>query len=127
MVMSRTGFLRYWTLFLLGLFLSGSLQAKEVAQMDTVALSQLPPEVHQTIKLVKQGGPFPYSKDGIVFGNYEKNLPVRARGYYHEYTIRTPGIRGRGARRLIVGGEPSLRAEYYYTADHYMTFRRIRE
>jgi ribonuclease T1 len=114
-------------LFLLAFFLSGTVQAKEVAHMDTVALSQLPPEVGQTIKLVKRGGPFPYPKDGMIFGNYEKSLPVRARGYYHEYTIRTPGIRGRGARRLIVGGEPSLGAAYYYTDDHYATFRRVRE
>jgi len=81
----------------------------------------------ETLTLVKRGGPFPYPKDGVVFGNYEKSLPVMARGYYHEYTVRTPGIRGRGARRLVAGGRPALKAEYYYTDDHYMTFRRIRE
>jgi ribonuclease T1 len=77
--------------------------------------------------LIKQGGPFPYPKDGAVFGNYEKILPIQKRGYYREYTVRTPGANNRGARRIIAGGKPAISGEYYYTADHYATFRRIQE
>jgi ribonuclease T1 len=69
------------------------------------------------------GGPFPYARDGIVFGNFEKQLPPRQRGYYHEYTVKTPWRSDRGPRRIIAGRED----EYYYTDDHYRSFRRIRE
>ena len=93
----------------------------------TVALASLPPEAQQTLGLIKQGGPFPYAKDGVVFGNYEKVLPRQKRGYYHEFTVKTPRARNRGARRIISGGEPQTSGEYYYTDDHYATFRRIRE
>lgn len=123
----KTDVLKNWALFLLLALFSGFLSAKELPLPGTVALASLPTEVRETLTLVKRGGPFPYPKDGVVFGNYEKSLPVMARGYYHEYTVRTPGIRGRGARRLVAGGRPALKAEYYYTDDHYMTFRRIRE
>ena len=105
----------------------GSLLAKEAVRSDAVALASLPPEARHTLDLVKRGGPFPFTKDGTVFGNYERNLPVKPRGHYHEYTVKTPGARGRGARRLVVGGTPPSNAEYYYTDDHYQTFRRIRE
>jgi ribonuclease T1 len=88
-----------------------------------IALATLPVEAKDTLRLIKQGGPFPYSRDGIVFGNYEKRLPKKQRGYYHEYTVKTPGVRSRGARRIICGQS----AECYYTADHYETFKRIRE
>ena len=91
--------------------------------VQEVALSTLPVEAKETLRLIKQGGPFPYSRDGIVFGNYEKRLPKRQRGYYHEYTVKTPGVRSRGARRIICGQA----AECYYTADHYETFKRIKE
>jgi ribonuclease T1 len=91
--------------------------------IDDVSLADLPHEARQTLQLVKQGGPFPYRRDGVVFGNFERRLPIRPRGYYHEYTVPTPGERTRGARRIIAGGE----ADYYYTGDHYQTFRRIRE
>lgn len=93
------------------------------AALAEVSLSSLPREARDTLRLIKQGGPFPYSRDGVVFGNFEKRLPKKQRGYYHEYTVKTPGARNRGARRIICG-KPS---ECYYTGDHYQTFKLIRE
>ena len=89
----------------------------------SVSEAELPPEARDTLRLIKQGGPFPFSRDGVVFGNYEKRLPIQPRGHYHEYTVKTPGARNRGARRIVCG-EP---AECYYSNDHYNTLRRIRE
>ena len=83
----------------------------------------LPVEARQTIALIKAGGPFPYSRDGVVFNNREGQLPKKARGYYHEYTVKTPGARDRGARRIIRGRDGDL----YYTDDHYRTFKRVIE
>jgi ribonuclease T1 len=102
-------------------------QAREQAPaLPSVALSALPPQAQETHRLVLQGGPFPYPKDGIVFGNRERMLPPKARGHYHEYTVKTPGSRDRGARRIVCGGEPSTRPEAcYYTDDHYASFRSI--
>ena len=97
------------------------------ADQDGVAVAALPAEAQITLTRIKQGGPFPYAKDGVVFGNYEKQLPQQRRGYYHEYTVPTPGARTRGARRIIVGGTPSYRAEYFYTGDHYASFQRIKQ
>jgi ribonuclease T1 len=91
--------------------------------LPVVAPAELPAEARDTLHAIKQGGPFAYERDGAVFKNYERILPKRPRGYYHEYTVKTPGARNRGARRII-SGEVS---EYYYTADHYKTFRQIRE
>lgn len=91
--------------------------------LATIAASELPPEARQTLRLIQQGGPFPYAKDGSVFGNYEKRLPLRPRGHYREYTVPTPGLQHRGARRIVAGRD----ADIYYTADHYRSFRRIRE
>ncbi len=88
-----------------------------------VSVSQLPPEARATLELIRKGGPFPYAKDGAVFGNREAILPQQHRGYYREYTVKTPHQRTRGARRIIRGGG----GEYYYTDDHYNHFRRIRE
>ncbi|WP_175423764.1 ribonuclease domain-containing protein [Inhella inkyongensis] len=100
-------------------------QARE-AQDSAVALSDLPVQVQRTHALVLAGGPFPYAKDGTVFGNRERLLPRKARGFYREYTVKTPGVRHRGARRLVCGGEPPTRPEAcYYTEDHYSSFRRI--
>ncbi len=93
------------------------------APMQEVPVSQLPPEAVRTLALIKQGGPFPYRKDGTVFHNRERLLPLRESGYYREYTVPTPGAKNRGARRIVAGSQ----AEYYYTADHYRSFRRIRE
>ena len=101
----------------------GSAQAFWGGQRDWIALNELPPEARETLVLIKQGGPFPYKRDGIVFQNREKRLPLKARGYYCEYTVKTPGLKHRGPKRIVAGEE----ADYYYTEDHYETFRRIRE
>ena len=94
---------------------------------DMIAEAALPKEARQTLSLIRQGGPFPYSKDGTVFGNREKLLPLKDRGYYREYTVRTPGVSHRGARRIVTGGPKTSPSEYYYTKDHYQSFRRIAE
>ena len=88
-----------------------------------VRLGELPPEARQTLALIKAGGPFPYARDGAVFGNREGRLPRHERGYYREYTVKTPGERTRGARRIVWGAG----GEFYFTDDHYNHFRRIRE
>ena len=90
---------------------------------DGISISKLPLEARQTLALIKEGGPFPYQQDGKTFGNREGRLPKQKRGYYREYTVKTPGARDRGARR-IVAGHPG---EYYYSDDHYRSFRRIIE
>lgn len=118
--------LKKWLFFLAGLLLCMQVLAKGPAPLSEVELASLPREARQTLALVKQGGPFPYAKDGVVFGNYEGVLPERKRGYYHEYTVPTPGKRSRGARRIVAGGDPTS-GEYFYTDDHYSTFRRIKE
>ena len=87
-----------------------------------VGAAELPKEARDTLALIRQGGPYPYAKDGTTFSNREHILPKQPRGYYHEYTVPTPMARNRGARRIIAGGQ----AERYYTADHYRTFWRIR-
>jgi guanyl-specific ribonuclease Sa len=81
----------------------------------------LPQEARHTLALIASGGPYPHSQDGVVFGNYEHLLPNKPHGYYHEYTVETPGARNRGARRIITGGNPP--EVYYYTDDHYRSFR----
>ena len=105
------------------------LQAREPKAMAAeVALADLPKEARETLAKIKAGGPFPYpAKDGTVFGNREKRLPPKERGYYREYTVPTPGARDRGARRIIAGGEVKSSGDYWYTEDHYNSFRRIRE
>lgn len=96
-----------------------------------VRLSELPREARETLALIKRGGPFPYRKDGSTFSNRERRLPRQPEGYYTAYTVRTPGERDRGARRIVAGrgstGDPRTSGEYYYTDDHYDSFRRIRE
>jgi ribonuclease T1 len=119
--------LRSWILFLVALLLSFTVFAKEASSIATVALADLPGEARETLMLIKQGGPFPYPKDGAVFGNYEGVLPKQKRGYYQEFTVKTPKEHNRGARRIIVGGTPMASKEHYYTDDHYATFKRIRE
>jgi ribonuclease T1 len=86
-----------------------------------VGVADLPAEAQQTLTLIDSGGPFPYSRDGVVFGNFEKILPQHDRGYYHEYTVKTPGESDRGPRRIVTGKA----SERYYTDDHYNSFRRI--
>jgi len=83
----------------------------------------LPPEAIDTMQLIERGGPFPYSRDGVVFQNRERLLPNRPTGYYREYTVRTPGENDRGARRIVVGGQPP--EAYYYSDDHYRSFRKV--
>jgi len=103
--------------------LTGAALAQDPAPIGDIQVAALPREAQATLALIKAGGPFAYAKDGSVFGNRERMLPPRQRGYYREYTVRTPGARDRGARR-IVAGTPG---EYYYSDDHYNSFRRIRE
>lgn len=120
-------------------------------QSHDIRLHDLPTEARHTLQLIQHGGPYPYERDGVIFGNFEKLLPAAQRGYYREYTVMTPGVRHRGARRMVVGCEreqlqqqqqqqptqqpPGLLrlvhcrdgGEVYYTADHYRTFRRVVE
>lgn len=119
-------------LALAGLSCFSPAQAREGLSDSPVALAALPPEAQHTLRLIKQGGPFPYPrKDGSIFGNFEKRLPQKPRGYYREYTVPTPGSRDRGARRIIAGNgnqhNVATSGEYYYTDDHYRNFSRIRE
>jgi ribonuclease T1 len=88
-----------------------------------VLSSDLPEEARQTLELIKSNGPFPHRQDGKTFGNREKRLPLRASGYYREYTVKTPGAKDRGPRRIVAGNG----GEFYYTEDHYRSFRRIRD
>jgi ribonuclease T1 len=97
--------------------------APAAAVAAETAVAELPGEARETIALIRTGGPFPYPRDGAVFGNFEKLLPARARGYYLEYTVRTPGAKDRGARRIVAGKG----GELYYTDDHYQSFRSIKE
>ena len=93
----------------------------------TIRIVDLPRQGQETYERIRQGGPFPYSKDGTVFGNRERLLPTGKRGYYREYTVRTPGSRDRGARRIVCGGPLRVPHACYYTADHYASFRKIVE
>lgn len=92
--------------------------------LDEIAVHDLAPQAIATLKLIDQGGPFPHRQDGKTFGNREKILPPKSRGYYREYTVATPGSRTRGARRIVVGDDPPR--VFYYTEDHYRSFRLIR-
>ena len=110
---------------------SSPVQAKDSKQLgsglETVALSELPREAQKTHRLILAGGPFAHRQDGVVFGNRERILPARPRGYYHEYTVATPGSRNRGARRMVCGGNPPNRPDIcFYTDDHYASFKQLR-
>lgn len=91
--------------------------------ISTISVSDLPPAARETLRLVEVGGPFPYPKDGAVFGNRERLLPRKPRGYYREFTVPSPGARDRGPRRIIIGRD----GQSYYTDDHYRSFKRILE
>lgn len=129
--------LRRLSWFSLACALSATLFAAPVVAREApvtpseIRIAELPREAGETLVLIKNGGPFPFRKDGIVFNNREHRLPSRPRGYYTEYTVPTPGRADRGARRIIAGqggtGSPATGGEYYYTDDHYETFRRILE
>ena len=106
----------------------GEVVGVAAATTAPVALASLPGEARETLSKVLNGGPFPYAKDGIVFGNRERLLPAKERGHYREYTVRTPQQSGRGARRIVCGGVQPTRPEAcYYTHDHYASFRRIEQ
>jgi ribonuclease T1 len=94
-----------------------------VSGLAYLPVAGLPKEARQTLELIDKGGPYPYSRDGVVYNNLEKILPKHDRGYYHEYTVKTPGEKDRGARRIVTGKGD----ERYYTDDHYKSFRRIQE
>lgn len=121
-----TKFLKNWLFCILAMLLSLNVFARTSGSLEVIAVAELPKEAQATLALIQQGGPFPYAKDGAVFGNYEGVLPKQKRGYYREFTVQTPGKRSRGARRLIAGGSPETSSEYYYTDDHYATFKRIK-
>jgi ribonuclease T1 len=105
---------------------AGSVQARTSLDADVIAVSALPADGRRTYERILQGGPFPYEKDGTVFFNRERLLPVHKRGYYREYTVVRAGARNRGARRIVCGGErPTTPDSCYYTSDHYASFRKI--
>jgi len=115
-------------LTLSGIFSTLTVHAKGPAttRHEPIALSQLPSQGRAMMALIYQGGPFKYDKDGTVFGNRESLLPARQRGYYREYTVKTPGERSRGARRIVCGGEkPATPDACFYTDDHYASYRQI--
>lgn len=105
----------------------GPMDGPAAAGAATVHVAELPRQGQETYARIRQGGPFPYDKDGAVFGNRERLLPVHQRGYYREYTVPTPGSRDRGARRIVCGGPPRTPDSCFYTADHYASFRKIVE
>ena len=120
-------------LVLTGLCLAGlavmlPVQARTAQPLDglaTMSIGELPKQGAETYALIFRGGPFPYEKDGTVFGNRERLLPGQKRGYYREYTVKTPYARNRGARRIVCGGPATQPDACYYTADHYASFRKI--
>lgn len=115
-------------LLLAAVFSSGGVQAKGPVITDlnaSLSVAELPRPGAQVYEQIRQGGPFKYEKDGVVFFNRERLLPLEKRGYYREYTVATPGVRHRGVRRIVCGGQPRTPNICYYTADHYASFRRI--
>ena len=112
--------------FLLAAMLAVAAPAAAFSQAE-IAVRDLPKEAREVLKQIRTGGPFAYERDGVAFGNREGLLPRHPRGYYHEYTVPTPGARNRGARRIVCGGPPKAPDVCYYTADHYNSFARIRE
>ncbi len=143
----RSALLALRSLFLVALLLGGGsigrldrfgsvpeAQAREIAarpgqrpELGVIAATDLPPQGRRMLALIARGGPFPGDKDGVVFGNYERLLPSKPRGFYHEYTVSNPGARNRGARRIVCGGVKHHPEVCYYTNDHYASFRRIVE
>jgi ribonuclease T1 len=113
---------------------SGSASARDTAPLiqnfPVILAADLPKEGRDTLALIHKGGPYPYSKDGSVFSNRERILPKQPRGYYHEFTVKTPRSRDRGARRIICGGSAAKSQAFevcYYTDDHYASFKKIKE
>ncbi len=117
--------LRRWRMAALALTAS-VLHSACAYEPSQVTLAELPVQARTTYERILSGGPFPYDKDGSVFGNRERLLPAEKRGYYREYTVKTPRERSRGARRIVCGGwQPTRPQACYYTADHYASFTRI--
>jgi ribonuclease T1 len=135
--MSRVAALKFaLTSFLLAASLTGTalVQARQPSREGSapnssavIAIAELPKAGQVTYELIRAGGPFPFDKDGVVFGNRERQLPTERRGFYREYTVLTPGSRDRGARRIVCGGPARAPHACYYTADHYASFRKIVE
>ena len=116
--------------FILVLLVAGGAHARDFLDwrgngIDNIPVAELPREARGTLALIHQGGPYPYRRDGITFQNRENQLPEAKRGYYREYTVPTPGSRDRGARRIVTGGKPP--SVFYYSSDHYRSFRRIQD
>ena len=125
---SSRGWVAVVALLGFALITAPSANAREnAADRSEIALAKLPAEARDVLLLIRAGGPFPYERDGVTFGNRERLLPAQRRGYYHEYTVATPGAKNRGARRIICGGSRRTPDVCYYTDDHYASFRRIRE
>jgi len=130
-VLKNRGLQRWMAAFVAGLMMvcTVSVHARTTAEASTsptLLVTDLPREGQETYQLIRKGGPFPYEKDGVVFGNRERQLPRQDRGYYREYTVKTPGSRDRGARRIVCGGpEPRNPKACYYTQDHYASFREL--
>ena len=111
-----------------GLVFSGSVLAKGAeltGVISAIAVAELPAQGKEIYALIHRGGPFAHEKDGTVFGNRERLLPLEKRGFYHEYTVSTPGAKTRGAKRIVCGGQAKAPEICYYTADHYASFRKI--
>jgi ribonuclease T1 len=101
--------------------------AQQKAVLGTITKAQLPAEAADTLRLIKAGGPYPFSEDGVLFRNSALLLPEHPRGYYHAYTVRTPGSTDRGQRRIVCGGPRKQIGECYYTDDYYASLKRIAE
>jgi ribonuclease T1 len=101
--------------------------AQAAGALGTVTKAQLPGEAAETLRLIKAGGPFPFADDGVLFRNTAQLLPKHPRGYYHTYTVRTPGTTDRGLRRIVCGGPRKQTGDCYYTDDYYVSFKRIAE
>ncbi len=115
---------RVFSLICAALAALSSPRAREApAKIDVIRVAKLPGEAQATLRLIQRGGPFPHARDGVFFHNRERHLPARPRNYYREYTVPTPGVAHRGARRIVAGQD----TEYYYTQDHYRSFRQIIE
>lgn len=112
--------------------LASAIVAADAFAAGDIKLAELPKEGRATHALILKGGPYPYPKDGVTFGNFEGVLPKKPRGYYHEFTVPTPGAKNRGARRIVCGAESrewrnNAPAACWYTGDHYQTFQKIKE
>jgi ribonuclease T1 len=114
-------------LLALALAAPGAIARSTPSALPEIALAELPKEARETLARIREGGPFPYERDGVRFGNRERLLPSKPHDYYREYTVKTPGAKNRGARRIVCGGPQTAPDACYYTQDHYQSFARIRE